>query len=222
MYLCVVLIAALSGFLHGYIVDITNKLIEQASFVDFIAPTPGPFVYYYYTCFYAGQFIGLVYCYVASDRFGRRTTLLYCSIFVAAIFSWASTTNSESQTLLTRFLIGSMSVILLATSIVYITEISLESARAITLTSIPLLIQLGKLTSTLLFSITKAQDENWRVCMGFPVLLSLGMLLGITALPESPRWLLAYKSPGGIYTTSSTTTAMTIEFLRLLLIFLLL
>lgn len=197
MYVFVVLIVALSGFLHGYIVDITNKLIDQKSFVDFIAPAPGPFVYYYYTCFYAGQGVGLVFCYFMSDRVGRKTTLLYCSAFLAAIFSWASTTNSETQTLLTRFLIGGISVILLATSIVYLIEVSLHSARAMTITVIPLLIQAGKLASTLLFAVTKAQDENWRVCMGVSVLLSLGMLVGVTSIPESTRWLLAYRTPGG-------------------------
>jgi MFS family permease len=172
-------------------------IISDLNFKESISNNIIGFDVWFSGLFYASEIVGSFYSYKISDNYGRRPTLLFFSAFVAAFVSWSSATNSAFNLLITRVFVGFGIGILLSTSIVYLAEIALKSQRGKLISFIPLMITCGNGFAVLLYEMTRRQSDNWRTCLLFPVLVTLWLLLGLSLIPESPRWLLAHKSPPG-------------------------
>jgi MFS family permease len=192
---------ASSALIHGYLSLSTQMIISDLNFKESISNNIIGFDVWFSGLFYTSEIIGSFYSYKISDNYGRRPTLLFFSAFVAAFVSWSSATNSAFNLLITRAFVGFGIGILLSTSIVYLAEIALKSQRGKLISFIPLMITCGNGFAVLLYEMTRRQSDNWRTCLLFPVLVTLWLLLGLSLIPESPRWLLAHKSPPGNYTT---------------------
>jgi hypothetical protein len=50
---------------------------------------------------------------------------------------------------------------------------------------------------------TLNQQDGWRICVAFPVLPSLLVLITLVFVPESPIWLISHKTPMGTSGNSS-------------------
>jgi len=99
--------------------------------------------------------------------------------------------------ILTRLLVGIAIGVLICTSPIYISESSTKELRGRAIAIYALAIILGNNVAGILYMFTVTNGQSWRISVGFPILISLLMLVGLYFLPESPRWLLARRTPAG-------------------------
>jgi hypothetical protein len=75
----------------------------------------------------------------------------------------------------------------------------------------PLLTLLGMLAALLTSQSTLNQQDGWRICVAFPVLPSLLVLVTLVFVPESPIWLIAHKTPMGTNVNLISSSTLTID-----------
>lgn len=142
----------------------------------------------------AGAAIGAVTAGRLSDHFGRRRVLMYLS-FVFLIFTTAcSLAPNALSMIIFRFClglaVGGASVIVPT----FLSELSTPSIRGRLVTQNELMITGGQLlaftVNALLGTFFGEQSHIWRWMIAFGTVPSIGLLIGMFIVPESPRWLL--------------------------------
>ncbi|TKW30442.1 hypothetical protein SEVIR_2G037400v4 [Setaria viridis] len=137
----------------------------------------------------AGAIIGAAIGGWATDRFGRRTSILVAdSLFFAGAVVMASATG-PAQLVVGRVLVGLGVGMASMTSPLYISEASPARIRGALVSTNGLLITGGQFLAYLInLAFTKAPG-TWRWMLGVaavPAVVQFGLML---FLPESPRWL---------------------------------
>ncbi len=134
---------------------------------------------------------------IPSDNLGRKKTLiLIASVYLIASVGSAISTNWYLF-LLFRFLggigVGASSV----TAPVYISEISPAAYRGRLVMMFQFNIVFGILISYLsnyLIGLLIGGDTSWRLMLGIQAIPSLGFLIMLRFVPETPRWLILKKN----------------------------
>ncbi|MBK5111805.1 MAG: sugar porter family MFS transporter [Thermoleophilia bacterium] len=125
-----------------------------------------------------------------ADKYGRRRLILTSALvfIVGAVVSAIS--ESASELILARILIGIGIGVASAVAPVYISEISPANIRGQLVTFFQLSVAVGILVAYLVGLAFADVDEGWRWMLGLGAVPAIALGLGILKLPPSPRWLL--------------------------------
>ncbi|MEI3800593.1 MULTISPECIES: MFS transporter [unclassified Chitinophaga] len=208
----ITLVASLGGFLFGFDMAVVSGILPFVEHQFSLSPAQlGWFV----SSALAGCIVGVIFAGDISDRLGRKKLLfLSAALFVLTalgctfipVFSW----------LIAARILGGMAVGI-ASSVVplYLSEIAPDHLRGRLVTYYQLAVTIGIFSAygsnalLLKYAATPSQSgwglitglEVWRKMFGVGIFPALLFLLGITFIPESPRWL----KQQHITTTANTT-----------------
>lgn len=139
-----------------------------------------------------GGMFGALSCIGLGDLFGRRRVMMSASVtqLIGAVLQTSA--FSFVQLIVSRIILGLGSGGLMATTPVWLSEISPAERRGANVSSIGLFAGLGAMIGLFVdfgMSFT-AGSVGWRFPASIPVILSLIVLGFACVLPESPRWLI--------------------------------
>ncbi len=136
-----------------------------------------------------GAMVGtLVAARLANSR-GRKATLLIAGV-MSALFSLATAMSANVQEFtLWRFLVGAAMGLIAVAGPMYISELSPASVRGRSSATFQLAFAIG-LTASYWGDYAFAGAGNWRAMFALATIPAVLLLLGVTGMPESPRWLL--------------------------------
>ncbi|KAJ5289067.1 Major facilitator superfamily domain general substrate transporter [Penicillium angulare] len=140
-----------------------------------------------------GSFLGTCCVIWLGDVLGRRWTMMTGAIIQVIAYALNATTCSLPQLIASRLLIGVGTGLLLATAPLWISETSPAKKRGSHVVTKGAFSGLGCASALFLdygMSFKKNTDMSWRLPFGFPVILSLAVVIFAYLLPESPRWLI--------------------------------
>jgi sugar porter (SP) family MFS transporter len=182
-------IAAVGGFLFGYDLDVMVGAIIFLQKQFGLNPVQTGFAV---SCATIGCIIGPLVGGPLADLVGRKRTL----IGTALIFS-IGTVGTVFPKTITQFdvfrVVGGLGVGLASvTSPMYIAEISPSRLRGRLVTINQLAIVVGALTSIIVSYFLSAR-ENWRGMFAYELVPVILFFIGLSFVPESPRWLFEKK-----------------------------
>jgi SP family arabinose:H+ symporter-like MFS transporter len=206
------LVACLGGFLFGFdmavvsgVLPLVQKQFDLSSFQE------GWFV----SSALVGCIIGVIFSSGLSDRLGRKKTLFLSAAFflLAAI---GCTFLPDFTLLIIARILGGMAVGITSSVVpLYLSEIAPDNKRGRLVTFYQLAITIGIFSAYLSNSILqKYTVDAWRLMFGVGMLPAVLFLLGLTLIPESPRWL----SKGPVTTDTSYKQLFSPALRRALLI----
>lgn len=139
-----------------------------------------------------GGLFGALSCIGLGDFFGRRRLMMIASVtqLIGAVLQTSA--FSFAQLIVSRIVLGLGSGGLMATTPVWLSEISPAERRGANVSTIGLFAGLGAMIALFVdfgMSFT-ASSVGWRFPASIPVILSLVVLGFAYVLPESPRWLI--------------------------------
>ncbi len=124
-----------------------------------------------------------------SDRYGRQKVMFSSAVFFIVSSSGCALSSNLASLLVFR-LIGGLGIgVISAVAPIYISEISPDPLRGTLFFYNQLAIVIGILIAYIVDYILLDYEWNWRLMLGFPFFFSIGYLLLLIILPESPRWL---------------------------------
>nr|WP_286164856.1 MULTISPECIES: sugar porter family MFS transporter [Clostridia] len=182
------ILGALGGLLYGYDLGvISGALLFIKNDIPLTSFTEGLVV----SSLLFGAIFGSGFSGPLSDRLGRRKLIFIISI----IFTIGTLVATFSQSiemlvagrLILGFAVGGSSAIVP----VYLSEMAPTHERGSLSSLNQLMITIGILLSYLI-NYAFAGIEGWRWMIGLGVIPSLVLMIGVTFMPESPRWLLKY------------------------------
>ena len=137
-----------------------------------------------------GAILGSISSGLLTDKFGRKTILLFVSLFFALSCIGASIAASPVFFICARLLggisVGAASVL----SPMYVAEVVPTKYRGSMVSLYQLTITLGILISYLINYALHDLTNNWRWMFGTGTIPSVLFFIGLFFIPESPRWLL--------------------------------
>lgn len=188
------LVASLGGFLFGFDMAVVSGVLPlvQKQF-DLSSLQEGWFV----SSALVGCITGVIFASDLSDRLGRKTTL-FLSAFFFLVAAVGCTFLPDFSLLIIARIIGGVAVGITSSVVpLYLSEIAPDSKRGRMVTFYQLAITIGifsaYLSNSLLLKITTSDIDSWRIMFGAGILPAVLFLLGLTLIPESPRWLLQKK-----------------------------
>jgi sugar porter (SP) family MFS transporter len=136
-----------------------------------------------------GAIVGSITSGMMTDKFGRKKTLLFVSLFFAISCLGAAVANSPVFFICARILgglsVGAASVL----SPMYVAEVVPTKSRGSMVSIYQLTITLGILISYLINYSLHDITNNWRWMFATGVIPSVLFFIGLFFIPESPRWL---------------------------------
>ncbi len=195
-----ILVAVVGSFCavsQGFIITQSELLLMDPSFLSLMSGYDNTFISHFMAIFYTGEMFGAAISFVFSDMFGRNTTLIYFALLSVLMLLWCAATTSSANLLSARFCLGCCMGVMLATAPVYVAEVATAENRGQSIGFLSLNIVIGSLFAIVSYYFLQPYDFGWRIALFLPVALLLTQALLLKHLPESPRWLLAKKTPGG-------------------------
>src|SRR6478736_8000239 len=181
------MVAAIGGLLFGFDTAVINGAIVFIKHQFLLSDSQTEIAA---SSLLLGCVVGASLAAFTSDRFGRKKVLLGA----AALFT-VSSIGSALPRDLTQFVIarviGGLAIGIASTlSPLYIAEISPAKTRGLLVSLNQLAIVTGILLSySVNYLLTGAGASNWRWMFASATIPSLGFLLTLLLIPESPRWL---------------------------------
>jgi SP family arabinose:H+ symporter-like MFS transporter len=139
-----------------------------------------------------GCLLGAAAASMIGDRYGRKKSLIASAILFALSALGAAAANSVALFSAAR-LVGGLAIGLASVlTPVYIAEISPSKNRGTLVSLNQLAIVIGILFAYLVsWQIARLGESSWRWMLAVAAIPSLAFLIGLLAIPESPRWLLS-------------------------------
>jgi SP family galactose:H+ symporter-like MFS transporter len=125
-----------------------------------------------------------------ADRYGRRRLILSSALIFIIGAVGSAFSESVSELVLARILIGIGIGVASAVAPVYISEIAPASIRGRLVTFFQLSVTVGILVAYLVGLAFSDVNEGWRWMLGLGAVPAIALGLGVLKLPPSPRWLL--------------------------------
>lgn len=190
-------VASISSFLQGYTLTLSGILILNKLFLNEVSyENSSKFSDRFLYLFYFGSILGCVFSYIFADYFGRKYTLLFFTVVCIATLLWSSMSTSGANLLSTRFALGYIVGTLVATSAVFISEISTPLERGRSLAQMNVFQISGAVVCGIFYySFYTEFETGWRLDISTPVVLLVFQVFILFVVPESPRWTLAHKTP---------------------------
>tara|TARA_R110000868_G_scaffold8205_3_gene42413 strand:+ start:1187 stop:2563 length:1377 start_codon:yes stop_codon:yes gene_type:complete len=188
-FVVVAIVAAFAGLLFGYDTGVMSGAILFINNQYHLSAEMNGWVV---SSVLFGAVGGAIISGRVSDRFGRKNLL----IAIAVLFIVASIVSAIAQTIawlvVGRILIGIAIGVASYTAPLYISEIAPAKHRGALVSLNQLAVTIGILISYLVdYLCAFHPDTGWRYMLGFGAVPALLLLLGMIALPYSPRWLVA-------------------------------
>jgi len=182
-------IAALAGLLFGYDTGVISGAILFIK--DQFALSSGS-VQRVVSAVLLGAVFGAAVSGALADRFGRKKVLVVTAFLFAIGAVGAAFAASVAMIIVFRMIIGVAIGVASYTAPLYISEISPPEARGALVSLNQLMITCGIVVSYLVDLALTLGTNEWRWMFGLGALPAVVLLLGMTALSESPRWLIGH------------------------------
>jgi len=183
-------VAAISGFLFGFDTAVINGalvFLRQQFALNNVSTEIAA------SSLLLGCLIGAAGAGLFSDRFGRRRSLVGSALLFTASAAGSATANGLVVFSLARFVGGLAIGLASALTPIYISEVAPRSSRGKLVSLNQLAIVLGILVAYLTnWQLAALGESSWRWMFGTAAIPSLGFLLGLAFIPESPRWLITH------------------------------
>lgn len=139
-----------------------------------------------------GAVLGAWFASTNSDKYGRRTLIVVSGIvfIVGALISALAPTDMLWVLISSRVLIGVAIGVASAVAPVYISEVAPPDIRGRLVTFFQLAVTVGILVAYLVGLAFADANDGWRWMLGLGALPAILLVVGISRLPSSPRWLL--------------------------------
>ncbi|WP_281179167.1 sugar porter family MFS transporter [Paraburkholderia oxyphila] len=124
-----------------------------------------------------------------SWHLGRRSTLGLAALLFIGGSIWCALAPSPEQLIFARLLLGVAVGVASFTAPLYLSEIAPRHVRGAMISTYQLMITVGILAA-FLSNIGLSYIADWRWMLGVIAIPAMVFLLGVVALPDSPRWLL--------------------------------
>ncbi len=208
-YMTVICIASSIGFfLNGFINILSGLiLVENSQFYSYLvenitsndsntSDSTNSYCLQYILSYYIGQIIGSILTSSLTDNFGRKTILLYSTFASFIVMIWM-TLSSISSLLTIRFILGWLVSIMMVSASLYISEVSMNFDRGSNIIYLIISSIVGSIVAIIKYMMifSLAGNLGWRLAFILPILLVIAAVSITAYLPESPRWLLARKTP---------------------------
>jgi len=194
IYISITIIIIIIIIIIGFVSTLSGMMLSDEKFLNEMSGEDN-FTSRFIILFYVGEIIGALLSFPLSDTFGRKTTLQYVSVLCILTLIWHAVTSAGPDMLTARFFVGWTVGILMSISPVYLSEIAVTSDRGKCCSFIALSTVIGSLLAGISYYLLKGYSYGWRVCFSIPFLLLACKSIGLSLLPESPRWLLARTTP---------------------------
>lgn len=185
------LVASIGGFLFGFDMAVVSGVLPlvQKQFV-LSSLQEGWFV----SSALVGCITGVIFASDLSDRLGRKKTLFLSALFFLLAALGCTFLRDFSLLIIAR-IIGGLAVGITSSVVpLYLSEIAPDNKRGRMVTFYQLAITIGIFSAYLSNSLIQKMDtDNWRMMFGVGMFPAVLFLLGLTLIPESPRWLLQEK-----------------------------
>ena len=197
-------VAALGGFLFGYDTAVISGTIAQVTEqFGLDALQQG----WYVGCALIGSIIGVLFAGILSDKFGRKSTMIFSAILFSTSAIGCAVSTDFNQLVIYRIIggvgIGVVSII----SPLYISEVAVAQYRGRLVSLYQLAVTIGFLGAYLVnyqllgYSMSNPDvstgwwnlvfvSEVWRGMLGMETLPAIMFFIIIFFIPESPRWLI--------------------------------
>jgi sugar porter (SP) family MFS transporter len=194
------LIAALAGFIFGFdtvVISGANQPIKDTWHTTEISPWFHGF--FIMSMALWGTVIGALFGGIPTQKYGRKKVLLWVGIFFSVSALGSALAQDPYTFSFFRFMGGLGIGISSVAAPTYISEISTPATRGRLVAMYQFNIVFGILIAFLSNYFLKGVGgaDDWRWMLGVMALPSLIYTLMVTGIPESPRWLLAYKNDPG-------------------------
>jgi sugar porter (SP) family MFS transporter len=181
------MVAAIGGLLFGFDTAVINGAIvfikQQFSLSDAQTEIAA-------SSLLLGCVVGASLAAFTSDRLGRKKVLLGAAALFTISSIGAALPRNLSEFVIARFIGGAAIGMASTLSPLYIAEISPAARRGLLVSLNQLAIVTGILLSyTVNYLLTGVGASNWRWMFASATAPSLGFLLTLLLIPESPRWL---------------------------------
>jgi len=182
-------ITAISGLLFGYNTAVINGvlLFLRRQFMSSNLQTEIAA-----SSLLVGALFGAAGASIIGDRYGRKKSLMFSAVLFAVSPLAAAAANSVTSFSLARLVSGLAIGLASVLTPVYIAEISPPENRGALVSLNQLGIVIGILISYLSsWGLSGLGENSWRWMLGVAAGPSLLFLVGLFAIPESPRWLIS-------------------------------
>jgi len=185
--LLVAAMAALGGLLFGYDTGVISGAILFIRH-DFDLPTSAQAIVV--SIVLIGAMLGALLAGGAADRYGRRPTLLAAGIVFAIGAIGSAFAPAVTLLILARFIVGFGIGLCSVVSPLYVSEVAPREHRGALVSLYQFAITVGILAAYLV-DLWLAPEANWRSMLGLAVVPAIVFIVGMLAMPETPRWLFA-------------------------------
>ena len=183
----IALVAALGGFTLGFdagvIVDGKDQITSEFHLSDFqwSIITCTSILGSIFAIPIVGRFV---------DKFGAKNILSFAAIGFILGLSLTASAYTLPQLITGRFIIGICIGIASFSSPLFISEISSPSIRGGMILLNGIAITAGQTISFLIgYFLHNLSDSSWRFILGIEIIPAILLLVGMIAMPQSPRWV---------------------------------
>ena len=184
---------------QGCIISLSGLMILNDSFLQNLLHVTSldeeTFTSNFMLVLFVGSIAGALSSYLLSDNFGRQKTMTFSALCCCASLFSNAVSYDMVTFLLSRFMVGFSLGLILSVAPLYVSEISTADNRGKNVCSTSLSINIGLVLSGLSYLVFHRFSYGWRFCMIVPMCTSFLSIFALVYVPESPRWLLAKKTP---------------------------
>ena len=183
-------VASLGGLLAGFDMGVISgamPFIEDTWVLD--ALTQGWVV----SAAIIGSVIGAAANGILADMFGRKKIIVATGIIFTIASIFCAYAQSVGQLIAARILIGIAVGMVTFVVPLYLSEISPQKVRGMLVSLFQLAITAGILLAYFVGGIFAEYQHNWRWMLGSGLLPAVILLVGISFLGDTPRWLISKK-----------------------------
>ena len=140
-----------------------------------------------------GAILGALFCGKITDRLGRKKVILASAVIFAVGALWSGFAPDIYHLIFSRLFLGVAIGVSSFSVPLYIAEISPARMRGRLVSMFQLMITIGVLVSYLsdLFFANEQDITCWRPMFYVGVIPALVLLIGMSFMPETPRWLMS-------------------------------
>jgi len=140
-----------------------------------------------------GAILGALCCGKVTDRLGRKKVILASAVIFGIGAVWSGLAGNLSSLILSRLFLGIAIGVSSFTVPLYIAEIAPAKSRGTLVSMFQLMVTIGILVSYLSDSFFATENDPgcWRPMFYVGVIPAIILLVGMSFMPETPRWLMS-------------------------------
>ncbi|WP_414040009.1 sugar porter family MFS transporter [Acidithiobacillus sp. M4-SHS-6] len=185
-FILIAIVSGLGGLLFGYDTGVVaGVVLFLPNVFHFGASMNGLFV----AIALAAAAFGAAFAGALSDAFGRRSVLMVTAVLFVAGAMLAAIAWSVPILFLGRAMVGAAIGVSSMITPLYLSEIAAAHWRGAIVTINQFYITVGIFVSYIADYLLSGFTDGWRWMLGLGIIPGVILLIGMTILPESPRWL---------------------------------